>query len=213
MKEINYICSLGDRCCSAYWIKQMKLKKCSYPFDWIFSNIDMIIDCINNNFNIFLNRKLHLPGKDEYSSNHKIYIGPWKNADIFNHHNILNDTHYNYFVRCVDRFKKLLEKDNNKLFIISFINKKNNISCELKNKIMKLYDILLKNTNNFDLLVVYHMLGNKFNTNIENINTKIKIFNVTTTALSNGCYIQDKNENRMYNNLIFKLYNFKILDL
>jgi hypothetical protein len=48
MKTINYICSLGTLCHSASLIKQMNMKKCSSPFDWIFSNPNMIIDCIDN---------------------------------------------------------------------------------------------------------------------------------------------------------------------
>ena len=33
------------------------VKKESYPFDWIFSTPDIIIDCINTNFAHFLNKE------------------------------------------------------------------------------------------------------------------------------------------------------------
>jgi hypothetical protein len=41
--EINHVCSLGYLCQSSQILKQNGLKKCSYPFDWIFSNCDNII--------------------------------------------------------------------------------------------------------------------------------------------------------------------------
>ena len=54
MLSINYTCSFGSLCHSSKILKRNNLKLCSYPFDWIFSNCDNIIDCIEDNFNIFL---------------------------------------------------------------------------------------------------------------------------------------------------------------
>ena len=36
-EEINYVCSLGFSLATASLLKRNNLKKCSYPFDWIFS--------------------------------------------------------------------------------------------------------------------------------------------------------------------------------
>ena len=35
--NINYVISLGKQCHTAEFLKDNKLKNCSYPFDWIFS--------------------------------------------------------------------------------------------------------------------------------------------------------------------------------
>ena len=53
MLEINYACSLGGMCHSAQILKRNKYKLCSYPFDWIFSNCNNIIHCIEDDFKIF----------------------------------------------------------------------------------------------------------------------------------------------------------------
>ena len=53
MSQIKYTCSLGTKCHSSQILKINNLKVCSYPFDWIFSNCDNIIHCIEDNFNIF----------------------------------------------------------------------------------------------------------------------------------------------------------------
>ena len=47
---------------------------------------------------------------------------------------------------------------------------------------------------------------------IVEINENIKIIDIFTQALSNGVKIKNKVENKFYNNCIFKLYDFKILE-
>ena len=56
MLEINYTCSLGNLCHGSQILKRNNYKKCSYPFDWIFSNYDIIINCLEDDFNIFLDK-------------------------------------------------------------------------------------------------------------------------------------------------------------
>ena len=100
-------------CHSSQILKQNNLKLCSYPFDWIFSNCDIIIDCIEDNFDIFLDQSYY-NDKGEFQCGHSKY-GPI----MFNHRNpLINIDHYNYYVRCVDRFKNLLQKQEHKLFIM-----------------------------------------------------------------------------------------------
>ncbi len=110
-----------------------KIKKASFPFDWIFSNPKMINDCINDNFKIFLDRKLHIkipnkPGK----SGHKIY-----GDRIFNHYDITTNENFEYYVRCVKRFRQLLTK-NNILFIHMQTNKTQKIN-EIPKDLDELY--------------------------------------------------------------------------
>jgi hypothetical protein len=38
LEKIKHVCSLGSLCHSSQILKRNNLKKCSYPFDWIFSN-------------------------------------------------------------------------------------------------------------------------------------------------------------------------------
>lgn len=222
MKTINYICSLGSQCSTASWIKQKNMKKCSYPFDWIYSNPKMIIDCINDDFVKFLDRSLHIPTTYkkkqkiiEYKniSGHKIYKR--KNSKgIFNHHYILEDKQYEYFVRCVNRFRELTKINDNKLFIISFMNEKQDITKNLQKQLNDLYTTLQKITNNFDLLVVWHTCGTELKSNViedKELNN-LKYINITTINRNNGRKIKDKKENKFYNRCIFELYNFQIID-
>lgn len=51
--EIKNVCSLGTFCLTSMIIKNCGLKKESYLFDWIFSNVDIVIDCLKNDFKDF----------------------------------------------------------------------------------------------------------------------------------------------------------------
>lgn len=96
--EINNFCSLGTLCHRSLLLKRNKLKKESYPFDWIFSNCNIINHCISNNFKIYLDKSYYIKIND-FKCGHSYY-----HENMFNHHNPLKND-YNYFVRCVERFK------------------------------------------------------------------------------------------------------------
>ena len=78
------MCSLGGICHSAQLLKRNGLKKCSYPFDWIFSSISMIIDCLEDDFKKFLDKSMYT-SKSESTCGHNVY-----GKSMFPHHNPLN---------------------------------------------------------------------------------------------------------------------------
>lgn len=158
----------------------------SYPFDWINSNIKMVIDCIDNNFNDFLNiSNTKIINNIE---NHKKYSDK-KNTNIFVHHSIINENLY--YKRCVNRFNKL---NKNKIFIYSL--QSNNIIDSLNNFNI-VYGNLHPNINN-------KLLINKLNNIFYNkfINYKILIINYIVNSNSykiNNIYIN--------NNILILNYN------
>lgn len=56
--EIKYTYSTYTQCYASYTPKTNKLKKCSYLFNWIFSNCDNVIHAIQDDFNIFLDKNI-----------------------------------------------------------------------------------------------------------------------------------------------------------
>ncbi|WP_317453914.1 DUF1796 family putative cysteine peptidase [Klebsiella quasipneumoniae] len=58
---VKHIVSLGSHCLTSWTLKKFNLKKISLPFDWIFSCPAMVIDCLRDDFQTFLD-------KNEYSS-------------------------------------------------------------------------------------------------------------------------------------------------
>jgi hypothetical protein len=202
--EIKYACSLGHHCHSSKILKNNKLKKCSYPFDWIFSNYDNIIHCLEDDFNIFLDKSYYVRIKKN-KCGHSYY-----NKDMFWHRNPLNNENdYNYYIRCVDRFKQLLKYEEPKLFIMILVNM-TSFEENIKNTIIDFNCKFSKYTKNYKLLVICH-IGNKQN-NYHNFtyNDNIDFLELHTLSVSSGAFFINNNDEKYLNNIINAKYNFNI---
>ena len=204
--EINYVCSLGRCCHTARVLQNNKLKLCSYPFDWIFSNYKDIIHCVQDNFKTFLN-KSHYKGISKTKCDHLYY-----ESIMFNHHNPLhNENDYNYFTRCVNRFRNLLQYKEHKLFIMTFVNMEN-INEHIKNELIKFNRRFSKYTTNYTLLVIFNITNKQKNHHnfTYNKNKIIHFLELHTLSKSNGLHFRNNNDNIYLNNVLQSTYKFNI---
>jgi len=204
MSEINYTCSLGSLCHSSKILERTKHKLCSYPFDWIFSNCNNIIHCIEDNFNIFLDKSYYITVSQSKCGHSKYH------NCMFNHHNpLINIDHYNYYIRCVDRFKNLLQKKEHKLFIMILTNKIEIVKNDF-DYIIDFNNKFSKYTSNYTLLVIFHIAKKNKNNHIFTYNNNIHFLELHTLSLSNGNNFFDENDNIYLDNIIKSKYNFNI---
>jgi hypothetical protein len=146
---IKYTCSLGPHCHSTNLLKLNNLKKASYPFDWIFTDHNTIKKIIDDNFEKFLNKEYYID-IEPYRCGHKIY-----SSTMFWHHNPLtNIDNYNYFLRCVSRFKDMLLSEEEKLFVYFVLDGKQINEFTFKNDMILLNETLKKHTSNYRLLSI-----------------------------------------------------------
>ncbi len=111
------VISLGENCNSAWYIKAVGLKKASYPFDWIYSSPEIVLDCINNQFDKYLDKSLMFKTRSGNSAGHTYY-----HSSLFNHKNPLKtEDDYQYYKRCVERFKKVFDSPSEIIFVITVI--------------------------------------------------------------------------------------------
>jgi hypothetical protein len=140
------VISFGYRCQSAGLLQLLKVKEESYPFDWTVSNLNVIKDCIEDNFVNFLNKEnykyydLHTVN---LINNDRIYIKVEENICkgnvllneyycdknnieldsvyhlnlAFPHRNILNIDDYNYYKRCINRLYNFFNDEINKYYL------------------------------------------------------------------------------------------------
>ena len=198
--QIKYVCSLGPFCHSSLFLKNNKLKKCSYPFDWIISSYNNIIDCIKDDFKIFLDKSYYLKiSNNEYR--HQYYKIKWY------HHNPLNDeNHYNYYVRCVNRFKELLTYEEHKLFIMIFFDVKENI----KNDIINFNNEFYKYTKNYTLLIIYNIQNKQDNDHIFTHHDNIDFLELSNSNIFHNIFSLNNNDHTYLNNIINSKYKFNI---
>jgi hypothetical protein len=195
--EIKYFCSLGTLCHSSQILKRNNLKKCSYPFDWIYSDCNTISHCLENNFKIFLD-KSYYRGINDIKCGHSYY-----HERMFNHHNPLNDKDYDYFLRCVDRFNTLLQNRESKLFILMYVNMNNN---EIQ-KSIEFNKILTNYTSNYKLLVIHHEVKTSRKYRFE-IKDNIHILYLYTLSESDGKEFKNEDDNLFLDNIINSNYTF-----
>ena len=201
MLEINYTSSLGSLCHSSQILKRNKLKLCSYPFDWIFSNCDNIIHCIEDNFNIFLDKSYYINVSESQCGHSKYH------KKMFNHRNPLNNINdYNYYVRCVDRFKILLQKQEHKLFIMICVN----IDEDTKIKMIEFNNTFSQYTYNYTLLIIFHIPNKEQNHHIFTYNDNIHFLELHTLSQSNGVEFVNNDDNIYLDNIINSKYNFNL---
>ena len=207
---INHVCSLGPLCHSSSIIQRNHLKRESYPFDWVFSDHTIIINCIKNKFKLFLDKTKYI-----YISNNKCGHLVYNNK-MFWHHNPLNNIeHYNYYNRCIYRFNNLLCNTNNKLFILFFVNlySLEGIISKIQNLI--LFNMLLKkytNSNNYKLLIIFNVIKEKQYYNICYIEN-IDILELHTLSVSNGTKFINETDNIFLDDIINDIYKFNIISL
>ena len=193
-------------CHSSQLLKRNNLKLCSYPFDWIFSTYDNIIHCIEDNFNIFLDKSYYQDIHDNWNTNkcgHKYY-----NVNMFYHHDPRNEKDYNYYVRCVDRFKSLLQQQEHKLFITIIINM-NTMDETTKNNMIDFNNKFSNYTSNYTLLVIFH-IPNKQQNHVFTYNDNIHFLELHTLSSSGGIEFSNNDDNIYLDNMIKSNYNFNI---
>jgi len=215
--EIKHVCSLGNSCHTAYILKRNKLKVVSYPFDWIISNYKIIKHCIEDNFHIFLDKSYYMSIEGGTKCRHAYY-----EEDMFYHHNpLMNEKHYEYYVRCVQRFQDLLKNPDSKLFIMMVTNitemeetsleDKNNLQ-DMKNDIIEFNETLSKYTTNYTLLVIFNMINKENNyhmfSDCECVN--IHFLKLYTKTESDGIVFKNIDDNIYLRNIIRNRYKFDI---
>ena len=212
MEPIKYVCSLGALCFSAELLKRNKLKKCSYPFDWVFSTPNMIASCLEDDFKLFLDKSHHksVTYYDKPKSTHTYYITHFFEGNtgctIFNHHDITRQDDYYYFERCIYRFRNLLTSTEHKLFILSHHN-----NCTFASEEINMLNHKLKSyTTNYDILVINHKESSKL------YHTVTKYENITYLTLyasqNIGMQLKDNKHNQYLDNILLSLYTFEVIE-
>ena len=183
--------SIGPYCATADLLKTNNLRTESYPFDYIFSSLEMVKHCIDDKFNIFLDKKYYTPGnfynstrhsfyckfldtlilhqhhvKDNYSNDYKVSSG-----NLFNHHNLIEDNGtYESFIRRCNRLLSLIENNEKIVFVYydcytndvnDIINFYNNFSYNKNIYVVGIFE------NNYDKQILYENINCKIYQNYE----------------------------------------------
>ena len=153
MTEFKYACSLGNYCFSAALLNMIKARDRALPFDWLFTTPKATTEILKNDFQNFLDPKYYVdihdvaPAHGGRQAGHSLY-----HKNFFNHKNPREKVDYDYYVRCVDRFREFIKIEDKKLFICSYKNLENKMDDSLMSDIFELNKVLSEITQNYHLL-------------------------------------------------------------
>lgn len=205
-------CSLGSFCYSAQILRRNNIRQESNPFDWLFSNIEMVKHCIEDDFNAFLDKSYYYSvnpaeGSDEKRCQHKLYESDDK-YPVFNHHDPLTiDEHYQHFVRSVDRFRNTLKSTEKKVFIYtSYFNKyRDNFNFEeVLLESLLFTEFLDKHVNNYTLITICDSVGELNHRIIKGNNL---VFIQLSCSFNTGLEHEDTSHDQYLDNILKKVIN------
>jgi len=171
--------------------------------------MDNVISCLNDDFNVYLDKSYYI-SISENKCGHSIY-----GENMWWHHNPLsNEAHYSYFVRCVDRFKKLLKLEEEKMFVLTFVNGEHgSYEDNFNERIIEFNKNLQKFTQNFTLLVITNkVVENEFGHTFE-YKDNIHFLKLNTSSKSNGGQFLNDGDNTYLDNLLREKYTFILKNL
>jgi len=193
-------CSLGPKCHSAKLLQYINKKKESYPFDWIYSHLDMIIHCIGDGFTTFMDKRYYLNVDTLSKMQTHTYYYP-NTITMFNHHNPLAKEDYDFFKRCINRFQALLKSNNPKLFLYFA-----EFSDEIQNAILEFNVQFTGFTKNYKLLVILYRQG-KTHTITVKYYKNITMINITVLSKNDGVIFENTADNSFINKVLIEYSN------
>lgn len=153
------IIPIGTFCYMATLLAKLNYRCTALPFDYIRSNISMVDDCINNNFEDFLN-------KNNYT-NKGTGIIKYGN-DIFIHHDMENTDVYNKMKQRTKYFLNILNMHNILKVYIAIFQPWTNANSVLQNgddvdkvilDLKKLYKTIKLKTKNFHIIGIINRIS------------------------------------------------------
>jgi len=184
-------CSLGETCQASYTLQALGLKSESYPFDWVSTKSEIIKSCLEDDFKTFLDRSLYLPSAIEGSCYHGAYAHileaePILNEHIFFRHRdpLGKDGDYDYYLRCVDRFRKVLASDDRKIFIKTYLHKQPEES--FLEDAVSLSEFLQSYTTNYKVIAIRHAITGTQSFNVVHDSENLVYVDITTLDDSDG---------------------------
>ncbi|MBT9486710.1 MAG: hypothetical protein IV093_04290 [Rubrivivax sp.] len=124
---VRHYVSLGTHCFTASLLRRWGLRNWAGPFDWLFSSVEMVTHCIEDDFATFLDRSLYQPvpveqrphGPSVNRVHHTVYRERFAIDYVFNHHDAHLDADHGHFQRAVMRFRSLLCADEPVVFVVT----------------------------------------------------------------------------------------------
>lgn len=114
------VVSLGTFCMTSAMIERAGISQPSYPFDDMFSSIAVVLQCLEDDFAVFLDDSAYLPIADPTGWVQRHYREQFGTRQTFAHHDMRLEPNRASFRRKVDRFRAIRPEDDPLFVIIDY---------------------------------------------------------------------------------------------
>lgn len=209
MIEFKYACPIGNYCFSAALLNMIKSREMALPFDWLFTTPKFTTEVLKNDFQDFLDPKYYVDialnePDNERQAGHTLY-----HENFFNHKDPRQKLDYDYYVRCVVRFREFIKLEGKKLFICSYKNLENKMGDSEMSEIFELNKIISEITQDHHLLCHINYPNNK---DLKHEITKmgnITFFELYTKENNHGLGYGNSEDNEYFFEIFNTLFNHK----
>lgn len=209
MVKFKHACSIGNYCFSSALLNVLEIRKMALPFDWLFTTPKATVEILNNDFSDFLNKDYIVDIGDVSPMNgnqagHSLY-----HKNFFNHKDPRNEVDYEYYVRCIDRFRDFIKLEGKKLFICSYKNLDKKMDDTLMWDIFELNKTLRSITKDYHLLCHINYPNSKERkTEITEIGD-VTFFEMHTKLDNHGLGYGDDGDSKLFYKTFNKLFNLE----
>lgn len=206
MTDIKFACSLGTTCSSAELLKRIGWRVCAYPFDWVFSNLEIISHCIETDFSLLLDKSQYVDIQVKWNSDqcgHKTY-----EPNMFNHRDMRKEENYAYLMRSVDRIRYMFKSKEPKLFVLHFKNNETSMSDSFHTQLLKFESLIKKYTDAFNIVVIWNISKAQDRHHEVVKNGSINIITLWSKSEDDGMHFLDDQDNQYIDQIIKSLYRF-----
>jgi hypothetical protein len=212
----NQVCSFGPFCHTGNLLQRLNIKIVSFPFDWLCTTPLIISDCIEDNFQLFLDKTYYIVNEEKNHIVHKYYADKYNfNKAFFAHSNPIQSETYEYLERCIGRFGLLLKCPDKKLFVIGYmVTYTETVDPDFLANIRRLNEALSKTTTNFDILCIVHTPRQSAQSfHIETQDNNIILLHLNTFSISHGVFFLDEKDNSFLENIMNAHFSFDIRNI
>ncbi|VBB18829.1 hypothetical protein YASMINEVIRUS_1361 [Yasminevirus sp. GU-2018] len=206
MIEFKFACSFGTSCSSAELIRRNNWRSCAYPFDWVFSSLDVIKHCITTDFSLLLDKSQYVDIQIKWNSDqcgHKTY-----DLNMFNHRDMREEHNYAYLTRCVERLRDLFKSKESKLFVLHFKNNTQEISPQVKNQVLTFANMLKQYTTNFHILTIWNISKARERKHSSDTIGVVNFLSMCSISEDSGMYFTNDLDNQYIDRAINTMYRF-----
>ena len=158
---VRHAVSLGTHCYASWLLQDMGLRRASSPCDWLSSSPELVTHCLEDDFATLVDRTHHEQYGPHRQALHRFYhrgygteASPMDEPPLFFHRNPTTDEDHARLVRGVDRFRRLLDSPDEKLFLMVIARGRR--QAELPRGLAALVGALEARTRNATVLAVAH---------------------------------------------------------